>query len=149
MDTTSYRSIFANSATVNKKWILVDAEGKTLGRFASQVAAILRGKNKAEFTPHTDCGDNVVIVNAEKVRLTGKKWNEKIYQRFSGYPGGLSERTATEVLAKDGRRLLEIAIKGMLPHTKLGREMFRNLYVYTGTEHPHGGQNPEKVELKY
>lgn len=149
MDTLSYRTKFANKATVDKKWLVVDAEGQTLGRFASQVAAILRGKNKPNFSPHVDCGDNVIVINAEKIKVTGNKWDAKIYERFSGYPGGRSTLKAKEVMEKDGRRMVEIAVKGMLPKTRLGREMYRNLYVYTGTEHPHEGQKPENFELKY
>jgi len=137
----------ANPQNVVRKWYVVDAEGKTLGRLASQVAAILRGKNKPTFTPHVDCGDFVIIVNAEKIHLTGKKLSDKIYTRFSGYPGGLKQITAGQMLEKRPTRVLELAIKGMLPHNRLGRQMFRKLKVYAGPEHPHAAQQPEKLEF--
>jgi large subunit ribosomal protein L13 len=137
----------ANPQNVERKWYVVDAEGKTLGRLASQVAAILRGKNKPTFTPHCDTGDFVIIVNAEKIVMTGNKLNDKLYRRHSGYPGGLKEVVAKEMLAKHPIRPLEIAIKGMLPHNRLGADMYRKLKVYAGPEHPHAAQQPEKLDI--
>lgn len=140
-------SYMANPQNIVRKWYVVDAEGKTLGRVASQVAAILRGKNKPTFTPHVDCGDFVVIVNAEKIQVTGKKASDKIYTRFSGYPGGLKETNFASLIEKRPIRPLELAIKGMLPHNRLGRQMYRKLKVYAGPEHPHAAQQPEKLEM--
>jgi large subunit ribosomal protein L13 len=137
----------ANPQNVERKWYVVDAEGKTLGRLASQVAAILRGKNKPTFTPHCDTGDFVIIVNAEKIRMTGNKLNDKLYRRHTGYPGGLKEVVAKEMLAKHPIRPLELAIKGMLPHNRLGADMYRKLKVYAGPEHPHAAQKPEKLDI--
>lgn len=147
MDTLSYKTKSANAATVDKKWVLVDVEGEILGRVASRIAFIIRGKHKPEFTPHVDCGDNVVVVNADKIRLTGKKWDEKKYIRHTGYPGGQRVRTAKEQLERDPRKLVENAVKGMLPKNRLGSKLYTNLYVYSGSEHPHAGQNPQKIEL--
>lgn len=147
MDTLSYKTISANKATVTKEWILVDAEGLVLGRLASKVAKILRGKNKPSFTPHVDCGDNVIIVNAEKVLLTGKKMSDKIYLRHTGYPGGQREQTATELLAKFPERIVEKAVKGMLPKNKLGRKLYGNLHVVVGAEHKYEAQKPKVVDL--
>jgi large subunit ribosomal protein L13 len=143
----SYKTISANKETVTKEWVVVDATDKVLGRLSSQVASILRGKNKTNFTPHVDCGDNVIIINCEKIRLTGKKMNNKQYVRHTGYPGGQRFATPRILMAKDPRRVLEIAIKGMLPKSRLGSKMFTNLYVYPGTEHPHQGQQPKTIEL--
>lgn len=140
-------SFMANPQNVTRKWYVVDAEGKTLGRLASQVAAILRGKNKPTYTPHVDCGDFVIIVNADKIQVTGRKFTDKLYRRHSGYPGGLKETAFQHLIAKQPIRPLEIAIKGMLPHTRLGRQMFRKLKVYAGAEHPHAAQQPEKLEI--
>lgn len=137
----------ANPQNVQRKWFVVDAEGKTLGRLASQVAAILRGKHKPTYTPHTDTGDFVIIINAEKIVLTGKKLSDKIYTRFSGYPGGLKEIPAGVILAKHPERLLEHAIKGMLQHNRLGAQMYRKLKVYAGPNHPHAAQMPEPLDL--
>jgi large subunit ribosomal protein L13 len=148
MDTLSYKTRSANNQTVNKEWLLIDADGMILGRLASEVAMLLRGKHKPEFTPHVDCGDNVVIVNAEKVRLTGNKWDDKEYIRHSGYPGGQRSRTAKEVLAKYPERLVENAVKGMLPKNRLGSQLFRNLYVYTGPEHKQEAQQPKEYKIK-
>lgn len=145
MDTLSYKTVSANKTTVDKKWVVVDAEGKTLGRISSDIAKMLRGKHKPNFTPHVDCGDNVIVLNAAKVRLTGDKWNAKKYIWHTGYPGGQRERTALQQLQRDPRKLVEKAVKGMLPKNKLGRQMFRNLYVYEGAEHPHEGQNPTPI----
>lgn len=144
----SYKTISANKNTVNKEWVIVDAENQVLGRLCSQIAAILRGKTKTNFTPHVDCGDNVIVINAEKIRLTGKKMNNKQYVRHTGYPGGQRFATPRLMMEKDGRRVVEMAIRGMLPKTRLGREQFRNLYVYTGTDHPHAGQQPKEIEIK-
>ena len=147
MDTLSYKTVSANKATVNKEWVLVDAEGQTLGRLASRVAILLRGKHKPNFTPHVDCGDNVVVVNAEKINLTGNKWTEKSYIRHTGYPGGQRSLTATELFGKDPSRLVEKSVKGMLPKNKLGAALFRNLTVVTGTEHAHAAQKPKAMKL--
>lgn len=132
---------------VEKKWYLVDAEGKTLGRFATQIAAILRGKHKPTFTPHMDMGDNIIVVNAEKVQLTGRKAEQKKYYRHSGYPGGIKVTSFSDMIEKKPKMVITIAVKGMLPHNRLGRRILKNLKVYTGTEHPHASQNPEKLEL--
>ena len=147
MDTLSYKTISANKATVNKEWLLVDAEGETLGRLASKVAKILRGKHKTNFTPHVDCGDNVIVINADKITMTGNKWNEKTYLRYTGYPGGQRSTTATELLEKHPERLIEKSVKGMLPKNKLGAELFRNLKVYAGAEHDHEAQKPKTLNL--
>lgn len=147
MDTLSYKTKSANAATVDKRWVLVDAEGLVLGRVASHIAFVLRGKHKPDFTPHVDCGDNVVVINADKVVLTGNKWDSKQYIRHTGYPGGQRVRTAKEQLERDPRKLIENAVKGMLPHNRLGRKIYTNLYVYAGSEHPHQGQDPQKIEL--
>ena len=148
MDTLSYKTISANRKTVDKQWLLVDADGETLGRLASKVAKLLRGKHKPNFTPHVDCGDNVVIINAEKVHLSGNKWEDKTYQRYTGYPGGQRETTASELLVKNPGRIVEKAIKGMLPKNKLGAELFRNLKVNVGTEHGQQAQKPTVFNLK-
>lgn len=148
MDTLSYKTISANKATVNKQWLLIDAEGQTLGRLASKVASLLRGKHKPEFTPHVDCGDNVIVINAEKVQLTGNKWNDKVYIRYTGYPGGQRSRTALELLEKKPASLVEKAVKGMLPKNKLGADLFRNLKVYVGPEHRQEAQKPKAINLK-
>ena len=134
MDTLSYKTISANKSTVDKQWLLVDAEGQTLGRLASKVAKILRGKYKTNFTPHVDCGDNVIVINAEKIDMTGNKWNDKEYQRYTGYPGGQRSASALEVLEKHPERIIENSVKGMLPKNKLGADLFRNLKVYAGAE---------------
>ena len=147
MDTLSYKTVSANKQTVNKEWLLIDAEGMILGRLASEVAILLRGKHKPEYTPHVDCGDNVVIINAEKVKLSGRKMDDKIFIRHSGYPGGQRSRTAREVLEKFPERLVEHAVKGMLPKNRLGSDLFRNLYVYVGSEHNQEAQQPRKIEL--
>ncbi len=148
MNTLSYKTVSANSTTVNKEWVLVDADGQTLGRLASIVAKLIRGKYKTNYTPHVDCGDNVVIINAEKIVLTGNKMTTKSYIRHTGYPGGQRSLTATEMFEKDPTRLLEKAVKGMLPKNKLGSALYRNLYVYTGTEHQQDAQQPKAINLK-
>ena len=147
MNTLSYKTVSANSATVNKEWVLVDADGQTLGRLASIVAKLIRGKYKTNYTPHVDCGDNVVIINAEKIVLTGNKMAEKSYIRHTGYPGGQRSLTATELFGKDPTRLIEKAVKGMLPKNKLGSALYRNLYVYVGTEHQQEAQKPKSFNL--
>lgn len=147
MDTLSYKTVSANKATVTKEWVLVDATDVVLGRLASKVAKILRGKNKPSFTPHVDCGDNVVIINAEKVRLTGNKLNDKIYLSYSGYPGGQRKQTPAELLSKYPERLIEKAVKGMLPKNKLGSKVYGNLKVYVGSEHKQEAQNPKVIDL--
>lgn len=147
MDTLSFKTISANKNTVDKQWVLVDAEGQTLGRLASKVAKILRGKYKPSYTPHVDCGDNVIVVNAEKINLTGNKWDQKQYIRHTGYPGGQRIQTAKEILAKHPERLVEKSVKGMLPKNKLGADLFRNLKVYVGSEHNHEAQKPKKINL--
>lgn len=138
----------ANAGQVDRKWFVVDAEGKTLGRLATEVATVLRGKHKPTFTPHVDCGDNVIIINAEKVHLTGNKLNDKIYYRHSLHPGGLKQRTALEMRTNYSTQMLELAIKGMLPKGRLGRQMAKKLHVYAGSEHPHQAQKPEVMELR-
>ena len=147
MDFLSYKTVSANNETVNKEWVVVDAEGQILGRLASKVAKIIRGKHKPSFTPHVDCGDNVIIINAEKVVLTGKKMTDKKYVRHSGYPGGQREQNPAEILDKYPERLVEKAVKGMLPKNRLGRQLFRNLYVVVGSEHKHEAQKPKVIDL--
>jgi large subunit ribosomal protein L13 len=147
VDTLSYKTVSANKNTVNKAWLLVDAEGQPLGRLASKVAKILRGKYKPDYTPHVDCGDNVVIVNAEKVALSGKKWDAKQYIRYTGYPGGQRVQTARELMDRKPEAVIEKAVKGMLPKNKLGADLFRNLRVYVGTEHGQEAQKPQAINL--
>lgn len=147
MDTLSYKTVNANSATVKKEWLVVDATDQVLGRLASKVAKILRGKNKPEFTPHVDCGDNVIIINAEKICLTGNKMSQKTYISHSGYPGGQKEQTVADVLDKYPERVVEKAVKGMLPKNRLGRSIFQNLKVYTGPEHQQAAQKPRVINL--
>jgi large subunit ribosomal protein L13 len=147
MNTLSYKTISANAATVTKDWVLIDAEDQVLGRLAAKVAMLLRGKTKPNFTPHVDCGDNVVIINAEKIRLTGLKMDDKVYFAHSGYPGGQTQTTPRKLLAKKPTAVVEKAIKGMLPKNRLGRDLFRNLYVYAGTEHLHQAQQPKPIKL--
>jgi len=147
VDTLSYKTISANKATVDKQWVLVDAEGQSLGRLASKVAILLRGKHKPSFTPHVDCGDNVIVINSEKINLTGKKWTDKTYIRHTGYPGGQKSLTATELFGKDPARLVEKSVKGMLPKNKLGAVLFRNLNVVVGATHTHEAQKPRTINL--
>jgi large subunit ribosomal protein L13 len=147
VDFLSYRTKSANDATVNKQWIIVDAEAAVLGRFASEVAKMIRGKHKADFTPHVDCGDNVIIINADKIKLTGKKLTNKVYVRYTGYPGGQRFATPRIWMDKFPGRVLEHAVRGMLPKNRLGRQLFKNLYVYAGTEHPHAAQQPVEVKI--
>ncbi|MDP2722511.1 MAG: 50S ribosomal protein L13 [Bacteroidales bacterium] len=147
MDTLSYKTISANANTVTKEWVLIDAENEVLGRLASNVAKLLRGKLKPNFTPHVDCGDNVVIINADKVRLTGNKLDAKEYMRHSGYPGGQRTKTAREIMATKPQMVVEKAVKGMLPKNKLGAQLFRNLYVYPGSEHKQEAQKPKLINI--
>ncbi|PID95582.1 MAG: 50S ribosomal protein L13 [Bacteroidetes bacterium] len=147
METISYKTISANKNTVNKKWLLVDATDEVVGRLATKVAFLLRGKHKPEFTPHVDCGDNIVIINAEKVRFTGNKLTDKEYVRHTGYPGGQRKQTPKEVLAKHPERIIEHAVRGMLPKNRLGRKIFENMYVYVGENHKQEAQKPEKINL--
>jgi large subunit ribosomal protein L13 len=147
VDTLSYKTISANKATADKQWVLVDAEGQSLGRLASKVAKLLRGKHKPSFTPHVDCGDNVIVINSEKINLTGNKWNDKTYIRHTGYPGGQRSLTATELFGKDPARVVEKSVKGMLPKNKLGADLFRNLNVVVGSEHVHAAQKPKTINL--
>lgn len=147
MDTLSYKTVSANKQTVEKKWVVIDAEAAVLGRLSSEVAKIIRGKNKPSYTPHVDCGDNVIVINAEKIRLTGKKMTDKVYISHTGYPGGQRRATAREVMAKSPSILIERAVRGMLPKTRLGRQLFTNLFVYNGSEHPHAAQQPQEIKL--
>lgn len=147
MNTLSYKTISANKETVHKEWVLIDAEDQVLGRLASKAAKLLRGKMKTDFTPHVDCGDNVIVINAEKVKLTGKKLTDKEYLSHSGYPGGQKTHTPKELLAKKPTAVVEKAVKGMLPKNRLGSELFRNLHVYAGSEHPHQAQQPKAITL--
>ena len=139
------KTFMASPATIERKWYVVDAEGKTLGRLASEIAKVLRGKNKAIFTQHIDTGDYVIVVNAEKIKVTGKKMDQKIYYRHSDYVGGMKETTLKEMLAKHPERVIEVAVKGMLPKGPLGREMYKKLFVYAGPEHKHAAQKPEEL----
>ncbi|HPA69909.1 MAG TPA: 50S ribosomal protein L13 [Bacteroidales bacterium] len=148
MNTLSYKTVSANKATVEKEWVLVDAEGQTLGRLASVVALMLRGKHKTSFTPHVDCGDNVIVINAEKIALTGAKMTDKEYIRHTGYPGGQRIVRADALMKKNPARLIEYAVKGMLPKNRLGAAIFKNLYVYVGPEHKHEAQKPKPIDLK-
>jgi len=147
VNTLSYKTVSANKATADKEWVIIDAEGAVLGRVASVIASMLRGKHKTNFTPHVDCGDNIVVINAEKVVLTGVKWSDKVYIRHTGYPGGQRFTTAEEMLKKNPINLIENAVRGMLPKTRLGRAMFRNMHVYAGPTHQHEAQKPRKIEL--
>lgn len=147
MDTLSYKTVSANKATTDKQWVVVDADAKILGRLASDVAKIIRGKNKPNYTPHVDCGDNVIVINSDKVRLTGKKWDDRVYLRYTGYPGGQRKTTPRQLKEKSSTLLIERAVRGMLPKTRLGRQLFHNLHVYAGTEHSHEAQQPKEIQL--
>ncbi|MBP1676406.1 MAG: ribosomal protein [Bacteroidetes bacterium] len=147
MDTLSYKTISANKATVQKEWVVVDATDLVLGRMGSKVAKLLRGKYKPSFTPHVDCGDNVIIINAEKVHLTGTKWTDRIYLSHTGYPGGQREITPAKLLAKDPEKLIKKVVKGMLPKNKLGAKLLGNLYVFGGAEHNMQAQQPKQIDL--
>lgn len=141
-------TFMANQDKIERKWLLIDATDKTVGRLAAEVASILRGKHKPIYTPHVDCGDYVIIVNAEKIKFTGKKLSDKVYYRHTGHPGGLKQETAEKLLARKPERILEKAIKGMLPKNRLGRQMYRKLYVYAGEEYKQEAQKPQAYELK-
>ena len=147
MDSLSYKTISANAATVDKQWVVIDATNEVLGRLASQVAKILCGKNKPSYTAHVDCGDYVIVINAEKVKLTGKKMTDKVYVRHTGYPGGQRYATPAEYLTKKPEFVIEEAVRGMLPKTRLGSAIIKNLKVYAGAEHPHVAQNPKSIKL--
>lgn len=147
MDTRSYKTVSLNNSTVEKNWVIVDADSQVLGRMSSEVAKMIRGKHKPGYTPHMDCGDNVIVINADKVRLTGKKWTDKQYVRHTGYPGGQRIETPNQVKAKSSTILVEKAVRGMLPINRLGRQLFKNLHVYEGAEHPHGAQQPKEVKF--
>lgn len=147
MDSLSYKTISVNKENAGKEWVLIDATNLVLGRMCAEVSKILRGKHKPSYTPHSDCGDNVVIINADKVRMTGKKMSDKKYIRHTGYPGGQKVATPKEVLAKKPTGLVEMAIVGMLPKSRLGREQYRNCYIYAGSEHKHEAQKPKEIKL--
>ena len=147
MNTLSYKTVSANKATANKEWVVVDAAGQPLGRMASKVAKILRGKHKTNFTTHVDCGDNVIVLNAGQVALSGNKWADKEYIWHTGYPGGQKSLTAEELQKKDSLRLIEHAVRGMLPKNRLGRTILKNLHVYEGSEHKHEAQQPKVINL--
>ena len=147
MNTLSYKTVSGNKETANKKWLLVDAEGQTVGRLASKVAKLARGKHKTNYTPHADCGDNVIVINAAKVSFSGTKLENKEYVRYTGYPGGQRSLTAQELLERTPSRVIEKAIKGMLPKNTLGRQLYKNIKVYAGAEHSHEAQKPEVINL--
>ena len=147
MNTQSYKTVFANPQTVSKGWVVIDATDVVLGRLAARVARVLRGKDKPYFTPNQDCGDNVIILNADKVKITGRKLTDKVYVRYTGYPGGQRFTTPKEILAKKPTELVRMAVKGMLPKSRLGDKLLGNLYLYQGNEHPHQAQNPKVIKL--
>ncbi len=149
MDTLSYKTVSANAKTVTKEWVVLDAKDQVLGRFASQAAMILRGKHKANFTPHVDCGDNVIIINADKIRLTGRKWTEREYISHTGFPGGQRFVTPAKLIVQKPTAVIERAIYGMIPKNRLGNALKSNLYLYAGEEHPHAAQQPKAIKLKY
>ena len=148
MDHLSFKTTHVNKANAQKNWVIVDASVAPLGRVCSQIANLLRGKHKPSFTPNSDCGDNVIVINADKLHVTGKKMTEKVYISHSGYPGGQKQRTLREQMNRDSRKAIEHAVKGMLQGNRLGAAQYRNLYVYAGTEHPHEAQQPQVYELK-
>ncbi len=148
MDTLSYKTLSARKEDVQREWFIVDATNKKVGRLCSEIAKILRGKHKASYTPHVDTGDNIIVINAEKVKFTGDKWNQKEYLRYSLYPGGQKRTTAKEVLAKKPFFIIENAVKGMLPKNTLGKQMFKKLFVYAGEEHPHTAQKPQTLTFE-
>jgi large subunit ribosomal protein L13 len=147
VDSLSYKTLSVSKTSVDKDWYIIDAESMILGRLATKIATVIRGKHKPSFTPHVDCGDNVIVINADKIRLTGNKWNDKEYVYHTGYPGGQRFLSPRQMMQKGGHRMVEKAIKGMLPKNKLGRQMFKNLYVYAGTEHPHEAQQPKDLKF--
>lgn len=148
MNTRSYNTDSAKPTEVVRKWYVIDAEDQVVGRMCTKIASVLRGKHKPSYTPHIDTGDNVIVINADKVKFTGQKWDQKEYQRYSGYPGGQKSRTAKEAMEKKPFFIVENAVRGMLPKNKLGRAMFRKLYVYAGSAHPHVAQQPEVLKTK-
>lgn len=147
MNTLSYKTISANKATVQKEWVLVDAKGQRLGRLASKLAKILRGKHKPFFTPHVDCGDNIVLINADHITLTGNKMTEREYLKYTGYPGGQKVYTPADLMKKSSSKLVVKAVKGMLPKNKLSSQLLRNLHVYGSNEHPHQAQTPKVIDI--
>jgi len=147
VDTLSYKTISANKETVTKEWVVVDATDQILGRFCSKVAKLARGKYKPNFTPHVDCGDNVIIVNADKIKMTGNKWTERISLTFTGYPGGQREWTPKRMQEKGSKRLFQKVLKGMLPKNKLGNKILGNIYIYDGPDHPHQAQTPKVIDI--
>lgn len=147
MDTLSYKTISANKATVQKEWVVVDATDLVLGRMGSKVAKLLRGKYKPSYTPHVDCGDNVIIINADKVQLTGNKWNDRVYLSHTGFPGGQREITPAKLLEKSAEKLIKKVVKGMLPKNRLGAKLLGNLYVFGGAEHNMQAQQPKQIDL--
>jgi len=147
VNTLSYKTQSAKKEEVKRDWYIIDAEGMILGRMCTQIAAMLRGKHKASYTPHVDTGDNIIVINAEKIKLTGKKMTDKQYVRYSGYPGGQRFETPASLLAKKPERIVEKAVKGMLPKNRLGRAMFKKLFVYEGAEHPHKAQKPQEFKI--
>ncbi|MGV8962891.1 MAG: 50S ribosomal protein L13 [Candidatus Saccharimonadaceae bacterium] len=147
MNTLSYKTVSVNKETAQKEWVEIDAKGQTLGRLASKVAKLIRGKYKPSFTPHVDCGDNVIIINADKVELTGNKWTDRIYYSHTGYPSGQRETTPAELMKKGSDRLFRKVVKGMLPKNKLGDAIINNMYVYAGETHPHEAQKPKKLDI--
>ena len=147
MDTLSFKTVSANKATVTKEWVIVDATGQSLGRLCSKVAKFLRGKYKPYFTPHVDCGDNVIIINADKVVLTGNKWNDRVYLSYTGYPGGQRAINPASLMKKGEDRLFRKVVKGMLPKNRLGDKLIGNMYVYAGTEHKHEAQQPKSLDI--
>lgn len=147
MDTLTYKTVSVNKENAGKEWVVVDATNQVLGRLSSEIAKILRGKNKPSFTPNADCGDNVIVINADKVRLTGDKWEDKEYIHYTGYPGGQRFATAKNVLVKKPTFIIENAVKGMLPKNRLGRAVLKNLHVYAGAEHPHAAQQPKEINI--
>lgn len=147
MDTLSYKTVSANKATVTKEWVVVDATDQILGRFCSKVAKLVRGKYKPNFTPHVDCGDNVIIINADKIKMTGKKWTDRSYLTYTGYPGGQKATNPLRLQAKGSQRLFNKVLKGMLPKNRLGDKLLSNVYVYDGAEHKHEAQNPKFIDI--
>ena len=147
MDTSSFKTISANKNTVEKNWVLVDADGQTLGRLASKVAILLRGKHKPNFTPHVDCGDNVIVINSKKINLTGNKWEQKKYIRYTGYPGGQRSLNASKQFQKNPNSIIEKSVKGMLPKNKLGAKLFKNLHVFSDNDHKFEAQKPSIIDL--
>ena len=148
MNSKSYRTQYLNKDSIQKNWFVADADGKTLGRFSSEIAKVLRGKNKASFTPHLDCGDYVIVINSDNIKLTGNKWKDKKYVTHSGYPGGQKITSPAQIKErKSSKFIVEKAVKGMLPKNRLGRQLFRNLFVYEDNNHPHEGQKPKELKV--